>query len=98
MHTLGAQIDNTMHPAIFSCAHFNTEVFMIWNIHAPAECTVFKIHTLGSNNVHTGVFEIKGAGCTLNFKHLTTYRTYAWYDTWYIYLPLNKESTASPNT
>ena len=89
MHTLDAQIDKTMHPAIFSCAHFNTEVFM----HLPGAQGLKSMHP-------AAIMCTQGAGCTLNFKHLTTYGTYAWYDTWYIYiyLPLNNESRASLNT
>ena len=54
MHTPGAQIDKTMQPAIFSCAHFYLKDFIILNIRAHAGCTGFKIHAPGSQNVHTG--------------------------------------------
>ena len=51
MHPPGAQIDKTMHPAIFECAHFYIKVFIMLNIHAHAG---FKTLAPGSQNVHTG--------------------------------------------
>ena len=54
MHTPGAQIDKTMHPAIFACVHFFIKVLIMLNKHVHAGCTGFKIHAPGSQNVHTG--------------------------------------------
>ena len=54
MHTPGAQTDKTMHPAIFSCAHFYIKAFIILEVHAHAGCIGFKTHAHGSQNVHTG--------------------------------------------
>ena len=63
MHTPGAQIDKTMHPAIFSCVHFFTKVLIMLNEHARVGCT-------GFNSMHPAAkMCIQGAECTLNFEH-----------------------------
>ena len=49
MHTPGAQIDRTMHPVVFSYAHFYVKVFIMWRT---KKCA--KIDAPGSQNVHTG--------------------------------------------
>ena len=58
MHTPGAQLERSMHPAIFSYA--NSYIKVLMKKHAHPGCTGAKICAPGSQNVH--------AGCTLNFE------------------------------
>ena len=51
MHPPDAQIDKTMHPAIFSYVHSYIKVLIMLNKHAHAGCTRFNIHASGSKNV-----------------------------------------------
>ena len=54
MHTPGAQLDGTMHPAIFLYAHSCIKVFIMWKDYAPSGYTGAKMYAPGSQNVHTG--------------------------------------------